>query len=413
MLYHMHELNRSLLNPLISWSGAASRLLSQQNSWLGKMPGAQPAAANYELIYRLGKDYEKPQFGIDSVRVRDRDVLVHEERAVRKPFCDLLHFRRSSDNDAALRRMAEDPTVLVVAPLSGHHSTLLREAVRTLLADHNVYITDWIDARTVPGNAGSFGLDDYVDHVGEFMEHIGIERLHVLAVCQPTVPVLAAISLRADAGKPTPRSMTLMGGPIDTRKSPTKVNELATTRDLSWFEDNVIFTVPGRYEGSGRRVYPGFLQHAGFVAMNPNRHFSAHRDFYNHLVGGGMEGAESHRRFYDEYNAVLDMPAEYYLDTIRVVFQDFLLPRGKWDIHGQLVRPQAITDTALLTVEGELDDISGPGQTDAAHALCSAIPANRRDHLSVSGAGHYGIFSGRRWRSQVYQHMRAFIARHD
>jgi poly(3-hydroxybutyrate) depolymerase len=285
--------------------------------------------------------------------------------------------------------------------------------VRTLLQGHKVYITDWIDARMGPAGDGAFTLDDYVASLQRFMRAIGSDRLHVVSVCQSTVPVLAAVSLMATAGEPTPRSLVMMGGPIDTRQSPTAVNNLATHKPLSWFEDNVIQAVPGNFPGRGRSVYPGFLQHAGFMAMNPERHFQSHWDFYQDLVKGDLEDAAAHRRFYDEYNAVLDMPAEYYLDTVRIVFQEHLLPRGLWDVGGVRVNPAKIHGTALMTIEGELDDISGQGQTRAAHALCTGIDEEARAHLTVAGAGHYGIFSGRRWRTEVYPQVRDFIAAAD
>jgi poly(3-hydroxybutyrate) depolymerase len=380
--------------------------------WLSALPGAQRTAAAFELMYRLGKDYEKPQFGIHQIEVQGLSIPVVERVALEKPFCRLLRFKRYHDQADGLAGMKDDPVVLVVAPLSGHHATLLRDTVRTLLADHKVYITDWTDARMVPAEAGPFHLDDYVAYVQEFIRHIGAQRLHVVSVCQPTVPVLAAVSLMAARGEPVPRSLTMMGGPIDTRESPTSVNNLATRQPLWWFEHNVIHTVPVNYPGRGRRVYPGFLQHMGFVAMNPERHQTSHWDFYQDLLKGDLESAESHRTFYDEYNAVLDMPAEYYLDTIRTVFQEHLLPRGLWDVDGQRVDPSAIRDCALLTVEGELDDISGQGQTRAAHQLCTGIPQSEQEHYTVPGAGHYGIFSGRRWRTQVYPKVRDFIAAH-
>jgi len=300
-----------------------------------------------------------------------------------------------------------------VAPLSGHHATLLREAVATLLGRHNVYITDWTDARLVPRAEGDFSLDDYVRYIRAFIRHIGVDRLHVLAVCQPAVPVLAAAALDASAGAPGPRSVTLMGGPIDTRKNPTEVNRFATSRPLRWFESHLLHEVPENYPGRGRRVYPGFLQHAGFIAMNPARHVSSHLDFFHDLADGDHAGADEHRRFYDEYNAVLDMPGEYYLDCVRIVFQQHLLPRGLWEVAGERVAPAAITESALMTVEGQLDDISGLGQTRAAHDLCTGIPADRKRHLTVAGAGHYGIFSGRRWRDIVYPALRDFIAAAD
>jgi poly(3-hydroxybutyrate) depolymerase len=302
--------------------------------------------------------------------------------------------------------------VLVVAPLSGHHSTLLRDTVKSLLNDHKVFITDWTDARMVSLEAGPFRLDDYVAYVQEFIRFIG-PNVHVISVCQPTVPVLAAVSLLASNGEFTPRTMTMMGGPIDARRSPTAVNNLAMNKSYNWFETNVIYRVPANFPGAGRAVYPGFLQHTGFVAMNPDRHMTSHYDYFSDLIRGDDDSAESHRQFYDEYNAVLDMPAEYYLDTIKTVFQDFALVNGTWNVNGQLVRPQDITTTSLLTIEGELDDISGAGQTKAAHELCSGIPKARQFHYDVEGAGHYGIFSGRRWREMVYPQVKGFIERYD
>jgi poly(3-hydroxybutyrate) depolymerase len=413
MLYRINELNRALLNPLIGWSGAAAQLLTSKDNWLAHFPGVQRLAAGYELFHRLGKEYEKPAFAISAVEAHGHHTPIAEQVALAKPFCNLIRFKRFVDDIETLHELKNDPTVLVVAPLSGHHSTLLRDTVRTLLQDHKVYITDWIDARMVPTGEGAFTLDDYVGYIQEFIRHIGADKLHVISVCQPTVPVLAAISLMASAGEKTPLTMTMMGGPIDPRQSPTKVNDLATTQPLSWFENNVIHEVPGSYPGVGRKVYPGFLQHAGFVAMNPSRHFQSHWDFYEDLRRGDLEDAEAHRKFYDEYNAVLDMPAEYYLDTIRTVFQQHLLPRGLWDVGGKRVKPADIRTTALLTIEGELDDISGLGQTEAAHTLCTGVPAARRKHITAKGAGHYGIFSGRRWREKIYPQVRDFIVAHD
>ncbi len=412
MLYHLHELNRSLMNPLVGWSGAAAQLLTAKENWLSHFPGVQRLAASYELAYRLGKDYEKPPFAIPSVIAHGHETPISERVSLAKPFCNLIRFKRFSDDIANLDAMKHDPVVLVVAPLSGHHSTLLRDTVKSLLQDHKVYLTDWVDARMVPPEQGDFGLDDYVAYIQEFIRHIGAERLHVISVCQPTVPVMAAISLMASAGERTPLTMTMMGGPIDPRRSPTKVNNLATTQPLSWFVNNVIHTVPSSYPGGGRKVYPGFLQHAGFVAMNPSRHMTSHWDFYENLRRGDLEDAEAHRKFYNEYNAVLDMPAPFYLDTISTIFQQHLLPRGLWDVNGERVRPGDIRDTALLTIEGELDDISGIGQTEAAHELCSGIPATRKHNLLVKDAGHYGIFSGRRWREKIYPQLRDFIASH-
>ncbi|MBW8829290.1 MAG: polyhydroxyalkanoate depolymerase [Burkholderiales bacterium] len=412
MLYQVYEAQRALLSPFAEFASASSKLYNHPLSPFTHTPMAHRISAGLDLMHRLSKEYEKPEFDINSVRVDDIDIAVQEQVAIAKPFCRLLRFKRFSDNLPLLTKMKDQPTVLIVAPLSGHHSTLLRDTVRSMLESHKVYITDWTDARMVPIEAGPFHLDDYIDYVQEFIRHIGPEA-NVISVCQPTVPVLAAISLMASGGEPTPRTMTMMGGPIDARKSPTAVNNLAMNKSHEWFEHNVIYRVPINYPGNGRRVYPGFLQHTGFVAMNPDRHLSSHYDYFLDLVRGDDDSADSHRNFYDEYNAVLDMPAEYYLDTIKVVFQDFALVNGTWDVRGQLVRPQDIKTTSLLTIEGELDDISGAGQTRAAHDLCTGIPKTRQFHYDVEGAGHYGIFSGRRWREKVYPQVRDFIASHQ
>jgi poly(3-hydroxybutyrate) depolymerase len=410
MLYQFYEFNRALLSPVTYLAHVGACWFSTPGTWLAQMPGSAQIAAGYELVYRMGKDYPKPEFGIQDVEIDGARVSVLEQTVLSKPFCRLQHFERRSEAPERASALQRDPSVLVVAPLSGHHATLLRDTVRTLLAHHDVYITDWVDARLVPLELGVFTLDDYVGYVREFIEHIGSERLHVISVCQPCVPVLAAAALQAAAGERGPCSLTMMGGPIDARCNPTQVNDLPKTHPLAWFERNLVHEVPAAYPGRGRQVYPGFLQHAGFIAMNPGRHMSSHWDFYRHLVQGDLEDATAHRRFYDEYNAVLDLPGEYYLDCIRVVFQEYLLPRGAWRVAGVLVAPQALTDTALFTIEGELDDISGQGQTRAAHDLCTGIDPSRKEHLLVQGAGHYGIFSGRRWRERVYPRVRDFIA---
>ncbi|SAL43305.1 polyhydroxyalkanoate depolymerase, intracellular [Caballeronia humi] len=402
-----------MLYPLTAWAQAASKSFVNPASPLAYVPGSSRFAAGYELLYRLGKDYEKPEFEIHQIEKNGHKIPIVEQTVVEKPFCRLLRFKRYADDSMAVSNMKDEPVVLVCAPLSGHHSTLLRDTVKTLLQDHKVYITDWIDARMVPFEDGAFHLDDYVEYIQEFIRHIGASDLHVISVCQPTVPVLAAISLMASRGEDTPRTMTMMGGPIDARRSPTSVNSLANEHSYGWFENNVIYTVPANYPGVGRKVYPGFLQHAGFVAMNPERHLTAHWDFYQNLLRGDDEDAEQHRRFYDEYNAVLDMAAEYYLETIRIVFQEFRLAEGTWDVNGELVRPQDIKNTALFTIEGELDDISGSGQTRAAHDLCTGIPVKNKKHFTAEKAGHYGIFSGRRWRTMVYPQLREFILEHD
>jgi poly(3-hydroxybutyrate) depolymerase len=407
MLYQLHEMQRTFLTPLMQWADASAKLFSNPVSPLAHAPFAQRIAAGYELMYRLGKDYEKPAFEIDSVTVGNKETRIIEHVVVTKPFCRLIHFKKDlSDKEI---RALKQPTVLLVAPLSGHHSTLLRDTVSALLQEHDVYITDWTDARMVPMSDGPFHLDDYIYYVQDFIRHLGPD-VHVISVCQPTVPVLAAISLMATNKDPKlPKSMVMMGGPIDPTKSPTAVNDLAQEKPFSWFENTVIYAVPGNYPGFGRKVYPGFLQHAGFIAMNPGRHAQSHREFYQHLVRGDDDSAEAHRKFYDEYNAVLDMPAEYYLETIKTVFQETRLPKGTWEVGGQLVRPQDIKDVALFTIEGELDDISGTGQTHAAHDLCSGIPAAKQQQFTAPKCGHYGIFSGRRWREIICPMIGEFI----
>lgn len=412
LLYALHEMSHAALAPWQMWASMNASMFSHPFSPLSYSPLSRNIAAGNELFIRVTQRYHKPEFGISETRIDGKAVAVSESVAVDKAFCRLLHFERDLGARRVLHKGRADPTVLLVAPLSGHHATLLRDTVRTLLPDHDVYITDWVDARMVSLFHGPFHLDDYVDYVREFITFLGPE-VHVVSVCQPTVPVLAAIALMAEADASVkPRTMIMMGGPIDARRSPTAVNNLATRKPLSWFKGNVIQRVPAKYPGFMRQVYPGFLQHLGFVAMNPARHADAHRDFYNHLVEGDGESADAHRRFYDEYNAVLDLPAEYYLDTIKTVFQEFSLPQGRMFVREQLVRPQAVSKTALLTIEGELDDISGNGQTEAAHGLCTGIPAKKRAHHLAPGVGHYGIFSGRRFREMLYPRIRDFIRRH-
>jgi poly(3-hydroxybutyrate) depolymerase len=420
MLYQLYETHRSMIEPFADFAQAAAKMLSNPLSPLGQNPFAQRVSAGYDLMYRLGKDYEKPVFGLQTVDVDGVAVAIHERVEIDKPFCELRRFKRFTDDPATLTKLKGQPAVLIVAPLSGHYATLLRDTVATMLKDQKVYITDWKNARLVPLSEGSFHLDDYVNYVQEFIRHLqGIYgNCHVISVCQPTVPVLAAVSLMASRGEKTPLSMTMMGGPIDARKSPTAVNNLAMNKSFSWFENNVIYRVPQNFPGAGRRVYPGFLQHAGFVAMNPDRHRTSHYDYFQDLLKGDDVSTEAHRKFYDEYNAVLDMDADYYLDTISTVFQKFKLVKGTWEVKGvdgklELVRPQDIKTTAHFTIEGELDDISGSGQTEAAHGLCSSIPKSMQKHLEAKGAGHYGIFSGRRWREIVYPQVKAFILEHN
>ncbi len=420
MLYQIYETQRSLMEPFADLAEVAAKLFNNAALPISQFPLAQRVAAGYDLMHRLGKDYEKPVFGITTADVDGVDVAIFERVEIDKPFCELRRFKRFTDDAATLTKLKGQPVVLVVAPLSGHYATLLRDTVRTMLKDHKVYITDWKNARLVPLSEGEFHLDDYVNYVQEFIRYLQktYGNCHVMSVCQPTVPVLAAVSLMASRGETTPLSMTMMGGPIDASKSPTAVNNLATQRSHSWFENNVIYRVPDKFPGAGRRVYPGFLQHTGFVAMNPDRHANSHYDYFQDLIKGDLSSAESHRKFYDEYNAVLDMDADYYLETIQTVFQDFKLVNGTWDVrneHGKIerVRPEDIQTTGLLTVEGELDDISGSGQTAAAHDLCTRIPKAHQMHYEAKGAGHYGIFSGRRWREMVYPVVKSFILAHQ
>ena len=416
MLYQVYENQRTLMEPFVDFAQAAAKLFGSSSSPMAQNPFVQRVAAGYDLIYRLGKDYEKPIFGIQNIVDGDVEIAIHERVEVDKPFCELRRFKRFTDDSATLTRLKDQPAVLIVAPLSGHYATLLRDTVKSMLKDHKVYITDWKNARLVPLSDGEFHLDDYVNYVQEFIGHLQGKygNCHVISVCQPTVPVFAAISLMATRGQTTPLSMTMMGGPIDARKSPTAVNNLAMTKPFSWFENNVIYRVPSNFAGAGRRVYPGFLQHTGFVAMNPDLHATSHFDYFKNLIKGDDASTEAHRKVYNEYNAVLDMDADYYLETIDVVFQKYKLVNGTWDVKsvsGELERvtPGDIKTTRVMTVEGELDDISGSGQTEAALDMCTGVPAAHKKHFEAKGAGHYGIFSGRRWRELVYPEVKAFI----
>jgi poly(3-hydroxybutyrate) depolymerase len=408
MLYSMHETQDAAMRPLLQWSQLTAKLFSEPASPFAYTPVSRDIAAGCELLVRLGKRYDKPHFEIKSTLFKGQQVAIHETIVSRKPFCKLLHFAKRLEAEQLAG--ISHPKVLLVAPLSGHYSTLLRETVIGLLHDHDVYITDWTDARKVPLAKGDFHLHDYVHYVQDFLRQLGPD-VHVIAICQPTVPVLGAVALMASAGEAQPRSMTLMGGPIDGRVSPTKVNTLAMEKPHEWFENNVIYTVPDNYPGAGRRVYPGFLQYAAFVAMHPDKHTQSYVDFFKDRVAG--RPGTAHLKFYDEYNAVLDLTAEFYLETIKVVFQDFDLPRGEWDVDGVRVRPQDIVGTALLTVEGGKDDICGLGQTRAAHALCASIPESKKQHMTVPESGHFGIFSGHRWHQEVCPRITAFISENE
>jgi polyhydroxyalkanoate depolymerase len=354
--------------------------------------------AGYELLGRVGLTHERPSWGLDTVRIGRRDVAVREEATDIQPFGTLLHFAKETDG----RRLPPAPKVLLVSPLSGHFATLLRGTVQTLLPEQDVWITDWHNARDVSLADGNFDFDSYVEYLIHWLEVLGPET-HLIAVCQPCVPALVATAVMAEAGNDcAPRTLTLMAGPIDTRVDPTVVNTLATSRPISWFERNVITTVPMRFVGARRPVYPGFLQLTSFLTMNLERHLSAHRELYQHLVEGDEEAADVTKAFYDEYFAVLDLTAEFYLETVQYVFQEHRLARGVLEFQGRPVDPAAIRHTALLTVEGERDDICSPGQTFPAHDLCSSIKPMRKRHHLQPGVGHYGVFNGRRWQQQIY-----------
>ncbi|MCA1907338.1 MAG: polyhydroxyalkanoate depolymerase [Magnetospirillum sp.] len=405
MLYHLHELQHAALAPVRLMAEAVQSMYSHPWMPMSYTSFGRAVAAGAELLERTTRRYPKPAFNLPNTVIGGQEIPVREVVVYEKPFCGLLHFQRQTDR--------RDPRVLVVAPMSGHYATLLRGTVETLLPDHDVYITDWIDARDVPLDAGPFTLDDYIDYIRELLHFLGADT-HVLAVCQPSVPVLAAVSLMAEDNDPRqPSSMVLMGGPIDTRISPTKVNKLATDKPLSWFESHVINTVPFVHAGRGRRVYPGFLQLQGFMSLNPERHVGEHINLFHNMVRGDGDSAEKHREFYDEYLAVMDLPAEYYLNTIQKVFIEHQLPEGKFTYRDRLVKPALIKHTALMTIEGEKDDITGIGQTEAAHKLCSGLSDDQRVHHVAPKVGHYGVFNGRRWREEIYPHVRDFIRTHD
>jgi polyhydroxyalkanoate depolymerase len=397
----MYQAQADLAAQVRTWATAAGLLL--RNPFVEPFApyGLRQVAAGYDMLARVGFTHTRPAFGIDAVRIGEQDFPVREVVADATPFATLLHFAK----DAA----PPLPRVLVVAPMSGHFATLLRATVRTMLPDFDVYLTDWHNARDVSVNDGRFGIDEYVDHVIRFIEKIGPDA-HVVAICQPCVPVLAAVAVMAEARNPAqPRSMTLMAGPIDARINPTLVNELATGHPLDWFERNVIATVPERYAGAGRLVYPGFLQLVGFVSMNLERHVKAHWDLYQNLAAGNGDKAEAIASFYDEYFAVADLPAEFYLETVRSIFQEYELALGKLDWHGRRVNPAAIERTSLFTVEGERDDVCGIGQTMAAQELCTGIRPYRKRHHLQAGVGHYGVFSGSRWTRQIYPVLRNVV----
>ena len=403
MLYLAYQTQSDIIAPVKAWATMAMAAGGQP--LLGDNPTIRNLTAAYELVSRVGLTHTRPPFDIGSITVGNRQVEVHEEAAATTPFATLLHFKK----DIATTQ----PRVLLVAPLSGHFATLLRATVRTMLPDHDVFITDWHNARDVPLIAGRFGVDEYVEHLIKFLEVMG-PGAHVLAVCQPCVAVLSAVAVMAQTANPAqPRSMTLMAGPIDTRVNPTKVNVLANKRSIAWFERSLTASVPLRYPGAFRRVYPGFVQLLAFLSMNLERHVKAHKELYENLAKGEDEKAAVTKAFYDEYFAVLDLTAEFYLETVRLIFQEYALPLGKLEYRGTRIDPSAIRRTMLLTVEGERDDICAVGQTVAAHDLCSKLRPYLKRHHMQAGVGHYGVFSGKRWENQVYPIVKNVILSSD
>ncbi len=405
MLYQAYQAHSDIMVPVRAFADTAARAGRLHINGAARPTPLSNLTAAYELIAWAGLTHVRPDYGIESVRVGNREVAVTEEAADATPFGTLLHFKKDID--------LAQPRVLMIAPLSGHFATLLRATVRTMLPEHDVYITDWHNARDVPLEAGRFGFDQYIEHLIRFLEVMG-PGAHMMAVCQPCVAALVAASVMAQGQHPAqPRSMTLMAGPIDTRINPTKVNELAKSKDIGWFERTLIARVPGRYAGGGRKVYPGFVQLAAFMSMNIDRHLKAHRDLYDNLAKGEKEKAAQAKAFYDEYFAVLDLTAEFYLETVQQVFQDHLLPLGRLTYQDRTVEPAAIKRTTLFTVEGEKDDICAVGQTLAAHDLCASLrPYRKRHHMQV-GVGHYGVFAGRSWQNQVYPLVKNVILQSD
>ncbi len=408
MFYHLYEMNHAAMAPLRAGADLMRQACNNPLNPLSNTAFGRSLDAGFEVFERLTRRYGKPEFGISSTDIDGKTVDVVEEVVWTKPFCRLIHFNRLLPEERPA-----DPKIVLVAPMSGHYATLLRGTVGALLPHADIYITDWIDARTVPLTEGRFDLDDYISYVIEMLHHLG-EGTHVVAVCQPSVPVLAAVALmEADQDRFAPASMTLMGGPIDTRINPTGVNELAKAKPIEWFRDSVVMPVPWPQPGFGRSVYPGFLQLSGFMSMNLDRHMTAHKDFYLNLVKNDGDSAEKHREFYDEYLAVMDLTAEFYLQTVETVFIEHALPKGTMMHRGRAVDPAAIRNVALFTVEGENDDISGVGQTKAAHDLCLNLPQEKRRHYMQPDVGHYGVFNGSRFRNEIVPQMVAFFQEHQ
>ena len=407
MLYDAYEVQRSFLAGASKLAGMGAGWLNNPANPFAYVSGSPLIAAALDVFAHAAAPRGKPEFGLKRTTINGKKVAVHEEIVLREPFGQLKHFVRKGAPE-------DDPKLLIVAPMSGHYATLLRGTVERMLPGHDVYITDWRDAKAVPLSEGTFDLDDYIDYLIEFIETIGErsgQRPHVLAVCQPAVPAFAATALmNASKNRWRPRTLTMMGGPIDTRKAPTAVNTLATERPLGWFQRNAIATVPLYYPGGGRKVYPGFLQLAGFMTMNLGSHLVSHWEMFKHLVEGDEEEAAATQKFYDEYRSVCDMTAEFYLQTVDAVFQKHLLPDGKLMHRGHKVDPKSIRDTALLAIEGERDDISGIGQTKAALDIATGLPASRKQYFLAKDVGHYGIFNGRKWRERIAPVVEEFIA---
>jgi poly(3-hydroxybutyrate) depolymerase len=408
-MYWFYEASHAALNPVRAVTDAARLFYKNPANPISYTTFGKSVAAACELFERTTRRYHRPDWDIPSTTVGGTEVPILINTVWQRPFCRLLHFERAFERAPH----SPQPKVLIVAPMSGHYPTLLRGTVQAFLPSHEVYITEWVDARMVPLSEGRFDLDDYIDYVIAMLRRLGPDT-HVIAVCQPSVPVLAAVALmEAEEDEDSPRSMVLMGGPIDTRSNPTGVNKLAEERGIEWFRRNVITKVPFPHPGFMRDVYPGFLQLNGFVSMNLGRHIEAHRDLFMHLVKGDGDSAQKHREFYDEYLAVMDLAAEFYLQTVDTVFVKHALPRGEMRHRGRRVDPAQIRRTALMTVEGEKDDISGVGQTEAAHRLCVNIPAERKVHYLIAGVGHYGVFNGSRFRADTAPRISAFISSHD
>ncbi len=411
MLYMMYEMNHAAMAPLRMAAKFGHHFWTNSANPIADTEIGRSYTASLEMFERLTRRYGKPEFSITTTVVENKRCAVQEEVVWEMPFCRLLHFNRKFKVPPADPRQHQK--LLIVAPMSGHYATLLRGTVESLLPHGDVYITDWADARDVPTSKGRFDLDDYIDYVIEMIQHLG-ENVHVIAVCQPTVPVLAAVSLMHQRNdKLLPASMVLMGGPIDTRRNPTTVNQMATERGIDWFKRHVIVPVPFPNAGFMRRVYPGFLQLSGFMTMNMDRHLDAHRELFRHLVEGDGDSAEKHEEFYDEYLSVMDLTAEFYLQTVDKVFVKQALPKGEFTYRDQLIKPSAINRTALMTIEGERDDISGIGQSEAAHELCTSLPEDMRDHYLQEKVGHYGVFNGSRFRAHIVPRLVAFMHKHN